>query len=316
MQSWRLFLTPPQLRTRKTVRLEGGLGNQMWMYAFGQKLKHETGCRICYDKTIFDETAATNELFAKNGARFRKYALDIFNLKLSFTPVQEVQKLRSARKVRLNAVLRKLFKIPKYVTDSIRETNPFEFDENLLTSNKKYFEGYFQNPKYLEGIENQLRKNFIFPPINDAYNLRLLKKIQSCENSVFIHIRRDDYLNLDWALDINYYQKALEKIYQKIKNPHFFIFGIGSEDFIKENFNLHDPYEIIGDVNAQNNQDWKDMFLMTNCRHGIIANSTFSWWGAWLGGQQNKLIIAPDPFVMGSNGILLPNWEKIKWKEN
>ena len=312
------MIIPPPLAfyIKKTVNLNGGLGNQMFQYAFGQKLKQMTGCKIFYDKTWFDSIKENNLDFLPNGTSVREYMLHIFNLKINFASVEQVEALKQIKKAKIRGSLGKLLNIPKYKTDIIRECNPFEYDEALFRSNLKYYEGYFQNPKYLEGIEEKIKKDFTFPTVNDEYNLKIIEQIKSCSDPVFIHIRRGDYLNLNWELNLNYYKKALDYILQKVQKPTFFIFGTQSLDFIKENFKLEYPFHIIGEYNALNQQDWVDMYLMSLCKHAIIANSTFSWWGAWLKKDTNGIVIAPDPFVKGSNTILPTTWRKIKWQEN
>ena len=302
---------------KKIVNLNGGLGNQMFQYAFGVKLSKMCHCSILYDKNWFDTIKGTDfNGVLPNGTYPRKYELEIFNLKLKFASLEYIKKAREMKKTLPFGFLRKMFKVGKYENKIIEEKNPFEYDEDLFHSKKIYYEGYFQNPKYLEGIEDILRKDFTFPDIQDEYNLNILNKIKSCENPVFIHIRRGDYLNLGWELNADYYKKALDFIFKNIKNPEFFVFGTDCEDFFNT-FKIDFPVEFIGNHNYDNKEDWKDMYLMSQCKHAIIANSTFSWWGAWLwGDNKERTVIAPSPFVNNQDSIIPDSWRKIEWQKN
>ncbi len=122
---------------------------------------------------------------------------------------------------------------------------------------------------------------------------RLLMQKMSAENSVAIHVRRGDYKNSRFTLlDIEtYYLKAIEKIKEQVKNPKFYIFS-NDIDFVKTHFSKMDIDSEIVDINS-GQQSFMDMVLMSNCKHNIIANSSFSWWSAWLNENPDKIVIAP-----------------------
>ncbi len=310
---------------RHIVNINGGLGNQMFQYAFGLKLAQMTCCEVLYDinwyEKIKQEKNSNQKHILNGGLAFREYELEkIFNIGANYATLEDVESTKYA-KSKYRGFIRKLFDIPKYQTNILTEANPLEYDEKLFDLKKLkkasyYFEGYFQNEKYFIGIEDKIKQKFQFPKVEDEYNLEIIKKINSCSNPVFIHIRRGDYLNLGWELDIEYYKKAIDYVARNIDNPVFFIFGSDCEDYIKENFQLEYMFEIIGDYNSKNNEDWKDMYLMSQCKHAIIANSTFSWWAAWLRKDSSGVILAPDPFVENSSTIIPLGWRKIKWKKN
>ena len=280
----------------RIVRIMGGLGNQMFQYAFGRALEHATGQKVIYDTSWFEEAKKTivNE---KNenaqGVVMRKYDLDIFNLNIEIANYNQSKNCKK----------------------KIYETKEYQFDKTLLKKQKSaIYEGYFQNEGYYKDIKEILKKDFTFPEISqeDEFNQNWLKKIRESDNPVFIHIRRGDYLNLaGWALSTDYYRKAINYINSHVSNPTFFVFGQECEDYIKKEFGS-DNFEIIGEINTINKTDWKNISLMLECKHAIIANSSFSWWAAWLGKANEGVVIAPTPFVNGKDGIICDNWVKIE----
>ena len=287
------FKIPPKIYI---VKLMGGLGNQMFQYAFGKGLEKATGEKVIYDKSWFD-VAKKNIVNYRgensDGVVIRNYNLDIFNINIPFADKKQIETCK------------------KY----IHETKEFEYDKNLLKKHKSaIYKGYFQNEKYFKSICEDIKKDFTFPaiPNDDTSNINWLQKIKECENPVFIHLRRGDYVNLGWDLSADYYKRAVEYIKKYVNNPKFFIFGQDCEDFIKAEFNT-DNFEIIGENNSKNGEDWKDIALMFECKHAIIANSTFSWWAAWLGrANEEGIVVAPTPFVNGKDSIICDNWVKIK----
>ncbi|RDU58715.1 alpha-1,2-fucosyltransferase, partial [Helicobacter sp. MIT 14-3879] len=139
-----------------------------------------------------------------------------------------------------------------------------------------------------------------------------LEKIHKTENSVFIHIRRGDYCKLSWCLEIEYYQKAVRYIQERVKNPTFFVFGATDSDFIQK-LDLGVSFENLGESHITADNQHHDMFLMSACKYGIIANSTYSWWAAYLG-RQKDIVIAPSGWipVEGSSQIIPKEWIKIE----
>jgi hypothetical protein len=174
--------------------------------------------------------------------------------------------------------------------------------------------GGWHNEGYFSAIKDKVKSEFTFRIPEDPENLQHIHKITST-NSVSIHIRRGDYLN---AANINlfgdvcnraYYEKAIELIKTEVINPHFFIF---SNDFswVKANLHLENVTYITSNVGEDS---WKDMYLMSLCKHNIVANSTFSWWGAWLNNNTNKIVISPSRFLKGDefSDIYPKQWIKL-----
>lgn len=145
---------------------------------------------------------------------------------------------------------------------------------------------------------------FKFPPVHDSENCNYLSLIKTA-CSVSIHVRRGDYLddlNLGIFGDIcskEYFQKAVSKIYTIFDNPHFFVFS-NDLQWCMENLKLSSVTYVSGNIGPSS---WKDMYLMTNCSHNIISNSTFSWWGAWLNPNPDKVVICPTRFTRDDTGL-------------
>ena len=285
----------------KMVKIMGGLGNQMFQYAFGQALKNAQNGKVLYDASWFAKKH-------KKKVAGREYMLDLFGLKPEFASQS------AARRFAGKSKLYNLFgpKIKRVIDAGWGAFRP----EILHLKGNVYYDGYFQNEEYFADIAAQIRRDFTFPQIaeDDAFNRHWLQKIKACENAVCIHIRRGDYLNLSgWVLPLSYYQKAVKYVARQVKNPTFFVFGSECDDYIKNEFDIGYPFEVVGEENARNHEDWKDMMLMATCKHAIIANSTFSWWAAWLGEDNNaeRIVAAPSPFVENDN-IIPEHWVKIE----
>lgn len=134
------------------------------------------------------------------------------------------------------------------------------------------------------------------PPIKSEINKHKLEQILQAKNSVFIHIRRGDYLTHSCQIDVSYHKKAVATIVSKIHNPQFFLFCADRE--FAQNLDLGYPYE--------------DLILMAHCQNGIVANSTYSWWAAYLINNPHKIIIAPTPWLLGTDEIICEDWIKIE----
>lgn len=273
------------------VEIRGGLGNQMFCYAFGQNFVD-----VLYDVSTYDKS--------------KKRALDLsrFNVRLSCaTKKQTAPYLKKSKWPRF---IRKIFNLPNY-RNVTREKQNTIFEPSLFDVEDSYFKGYFQNENYFKNLRPQILQDFkLLEPLNQE-NASLLKQIKQT-NSVSLHIRRGDYLNSSFKnLDVKeYYQKAIDYIASKIKNPHFYIF---SNDFAWVKENIKTGYEqTIVDINDESH-GYFDLELMRHCQHNIIANSTFSWWGAWLNKNPDKIVIAPKIWYLNeeTTDINAKDWYQI-----
>lgn len=193
----------------------------------------------------------------------------------------------------------------------------FNFDENFLHIKSWYFEWFFQSEKYFKDFEKEIRQDFEFLIQPSKENKKMIEKITHCE-SVSLHIRRWDYISNPTAnafhgtCNLGYYQKAVDLIKSKVENPVFFLFS-DDMDWVKENLKIEDTSYYI-DWNTDN-KSYEDMRLMSLCNHNIIANSSFSWWWAWLNQNPDKIVIAPSRWFtsnkMNYSDIVPDSWVKI-----
>ncbi len=251
---------------KKFVIIKGGLGNQMFQYALALAMR-----RRGYDVTI--DISSYNFVRMHNGYELEK----VFGIS---------EKLINAKGIYLY-MLRFLHKFtPRCLTTN----DVLTFKPIVFTSPRLYVQGYWQDEKYFADFKNDLFSVFEFKKI-DNYNLNVATEMKSCD-SVSIHIRRGDYKAYGMTIiKDDYYEKAVRKILDIIPSPIFYIFSddpIESENIAK---NLHIKYKLVTHNNQENS--YKDMYLMSQCKHNIIANSSFSWWGAWLNTNKDKMVIAP-----------------------
>lgn len=298
---------------RKIIQLNGGLGNQMFQYAFGYALAKKFGFDVVFDYTFFEEIKKYDE------STTREFELGVFNLECPEATQDDLNKIiHSSRQSKFKRFLWEVFKIKKFKPEgnTCLQTKPYFFDRNLF-KNKSYFyyEGYFQNEKYFKNIREDILYLFSLREAFDEKNQSVLDVIKST-NSVSIHIRRGDYVTLESAskfhgtCSMEYYEKAINYIAKRVKNPHFFLF---SDDisWVAQNLKIDYPYTVI-DFNQ--GKGYADLELMKNCKHNIIANSSFSWWGAWLNQNLNKIVIAPKKWTaqnVKKCDIVLRRWKKL-----
>ena len=267
----------------KIVLICGGLGNQIFQYAFVRRLQLISNEKVKIDTKSFYE-------FNKEGNETsRQFILSKLNCCFEEASNEEIHQLKYKYGL-LSVIWRRFSK--KFIYSYF-----IKYSERYLTlKGDLYFDGFWQSPKYFNDIRHELLKE-ITPSFNLSNNYyKHLKKIESC-NSVSLHVRRGDYLSKrvkeKYGLcSIDYYRKAVQKITESIENPVFFIFS-DDMDWVKENFSLNSKVVFLSHKGLI---DLEELFLMSKCKHNIIANSTFSWWGAWLNQNLKKMIICPDPW--------------------
>jgi hypothetical protein len=177
-----------------------------------------------------------------------------------------------------------------------------------------YVDGYFQAYQYAAGIEEQLRYELNLCQAPEGKNLEILNQIEYCETPVSLHVRRGDYTKIYGgrdALPLSYYENAIASIRAHVSAPIFFVF---SDDigFCRENLPAG-PHYVFVDHNGQT-EAHEDLRLMSSCRHHIVANSSFSWWGAWLNPDPHKIVLVPDRWLdpkVPHTDLLPPSWRRI-----
>lgn len=162
------------------------------------------------------------------------------------------------------------------------------------TEKDKYIFGVFQNAAMADEVKEEVQQIFTFAPFENDRNNRLMKEIQAC-NSIGIHIRKgQDYMSRIWyqnTCSLDYYRKAISYIKERVENPKFYVFADNPE-WVKENFQEFDYQLVEGNPPAGWGSHF-DMQLMSCCKHNIISNSTYSWWGAFLNKNDDKIVILP-----------------------
>ena len=287
--------------------LSGGLGNQMFQYVYAFRLKQNN-----------NKTLLSSYLLNRDKQHTGLDLNYVFNIKyedyyLINILVKIIRKLVIFRNKKVYchfcSLILKFFSLM-----GIKLIEEDEIGKNMSKRSLNVIWGYMQNYKYSEEIQDNILDIFKFDKSRlSEKSLSLLSEIKK-RNSVSIHIRRGDYLKeenkklFSNICTLNYYKNALEVIKNKVDNPFYFIF---SDDmtWVKENFQIKNAFFI--DWNKELDA-WQDMYLMSCCKHNIIANSTFSWWGAWLNQNPQKVIISPSHFVNGLDpDKILPNeWIK------
>ena len=260
--------------------LSGGLGNQMFQFAAAKSLSLKTSLELSIDTQLLEK---------KTKATKRDYDLDIFKIEnIIGTKLSDKIFIRGFLILnKINISADKLFDIFKDEKAQIFDKRFSSIDKSILLY------GYFQNENYFKDISDQLRVCFSFKAPLNGKNEELNILIQN-NNAVSIHIRRCDYLSQNSnqnVLELEYYKKAVRFIASKIDNPYFIIF---SDDMTWVKNNLELGYNHLYVDWNQGKESYIDMQLMSLCKHNIIANSTFSWWGAWLNKNIDKLVVAPN----------------------
>jgi hypothetical protein len=283
------------------IKFWGGLGNQMFQYCLLKR--YETTYNVLADISEYSEYKMYN------GFELEK----IFDIQVKKCSNKEKNKLSNSGNFILKKIKRKIFGRKNF---EICETEG-EFCNEIfnLDPNKNYYiDGYWQDLRYFNEEESQIINYFNFTMI-DEKNIDIIKKMNK-HNSVSIHIRRGDYINNSIYEDIctlAYYNKAIEYIYNEVDKPIFYIFS-NDIPWVKENFKNNNEFIYI-DWNERENS-YQDLLLMSNCKHNIIANSSFSWWGAFLNKNKDKIIITPSKWnniitKNDMNTIIKDDWIKI-----
>lgn len=300
------------------VAFEGGLGNQMFQYAAGRYL----------EKKFHDNVVIDSSKYQCEAIEFRNYELNDFNVKKDWGTVR-IQESRFKRFGSLyfvylvwTGLYLKINKERYNSGRSLKFTKLYQFLTNRIGfyrmhfsetpcfykswTKRKYIRGMWFYPQIVLSLGEELKKELtVKTPISDK-NQEFLDSINST-NSVAVHIRRGDYVKLGMVVcDIAYYQRCMEKMSKIVDSPVFFVFS-DDIDWVKENLST-DGYTVIFVNN--NNGATDDMRLVYSCKHFIMSNSTFSWWGAYLGSAEDKKVIVPEIWAKGAkrSNLILDSW--------
>ncbi len=276
------------------IKLKGGLGNQMFQYAFGRLLSLKREEELKLDKDIL----------GKRGDTYRIYGLDCFNVKAEIARRDEVVKYKYPYGI--------FSKGWRYFREKFLRVFHIGYEQKMLKYKNNYIEGFFQSYKYLDPIRDLLIKEF---SLKKEIEGDVVNRVINT-NSVAIHIRRGDYVNNPktkknhFVCDLNYYNSAIKYFKENTNNPVFYIF---SDDiaWAKDNF-IGDEYIFVSDNSLS---DCQELILMSKARHNIISNSSFSFFSAYLNQNKEKLVIAPRIWNRKNDNkfkdLLPPSWKRI-----
>ncbi len=268
----------------------GGLGNQLFIYAMGRAVSLKSGLPLKLDAI----SGYKNDRFG------RKYLLDKFNVCAEIATRSESYDLPAGRLIR--GMVARINSFLPYNKRWILEENHSKLEYQIPSELKQsvYLSGYWQSYKYFQEYAAQIKKELTLKNPLGEKNVAIERDISSTE-SVSIHVRQD---NVSHKLRRDYYLKAVELIRSKVNNPQYFIFSDSS--VFARGLSAVLSAKIV-DVNGISECE-KDLWLMSRCRHHIVANSTFSWWGAWISDGEGKQVVVPASIRQFNPNIIPPGW--------
>ena len=300
------------------ISFEGGLGNQLFQYAMGRYMEEKFNEQVYIDSSKYEYEAI----------EFRDYELNDFNISSKWK-IAPLHKNRLARfgygyyaylaftwlylKINKNRKKRdgKLYfaKGYQWLTNHIGFYR-VHFDEELQLynswTNKKFVRGMWFYPDVVKSLGDELKDELTVKTDISKENQELLNQIRTSE-SVAVHIRRGDFVKLGLVVcDIPYYERCMDKMSELVQSPTFFVFS-DDINWVKENLSATQFNVVFVD---NNNSSTDDMRLVYSCKHFIMSNSTFSWWGAYLGRHEDKVVICPEIWAKGGkpSPLILDEW--------
>ena len=288
------------------TRLKGGLGNQLFQYAAGFRLASMRNAELKLDLSEFGNP---------NYRTPRSYELGIFGITAEHALAKDVASLSrlSGRGIRKW--------LPKCFRASSREAaqeRHFHFDPQVHSlPDDVIMDGYWQSERYFADVSDRVREEFSFKQSATGRNAEVAAEIAAC-NAVSLHVRRGDYaadpvvMSMHGVCSLDYYDRAVEYALERISDPVFFLFS-DDPDWVRDHLKVRGSVRVV-DHNGPDS-GCEDLRLMSQCEHHIIANSTFSWWGAWLNPNPNKVVIAPKRWFadesLDTSDLLPASWVKL-----
>lgn len=303
---------------RIILRLEGGLGNQLFQYAFARMVQEKNGGKILIDLHTYKSDKQRNlslHHFKLNSNISLNAHRGIIKILFFTTRVSARLFQRFLKFVKLDKKAR--IKLLSNTGIFIQE-GPEYFNHLYKTfSPVIYIAGNWMSEHYFREIRKKIKSELEITTSAAANNKKIIENIIKT-NSVCVHIRRGDYLDPEvkrktFVCDFEYYEKAITYLKNELEDPKYFVFSNTPEDieWIKENYKFSTPVTYVN----QNNPDYEDLRLMQNCKHFILSNSTFSWWAAYLSTHSHKKIIAPSRWNTGiwdQSDIYCKDWVLIE----
>ena len=294
----------------KIVKLKGGLGNQMFQYAFAKLLEQVTGDTVKLDFSSF--TSLKNDT-----VRIPRIAN--FKLSLGAATNQDIKNI--CKFTHYSNSQSFFYRLGIFAEKTINRRYFWERSRAHIELDKiinfLYFDGYWQSYRYVDLVFDKLLSDFL--PIKElSENTRQIQKSIQAQNAVFVGIRKGDYnankhsIAHYGSFSSNYYLEAMEKISEIVDKPIFYIFS-NDIAWCKENLDFGNN-NIVYRETEQQTDDFEELMLMTSCKHAIIINSSYHWWGARLINNPTKIIYCPDKWFFDNAPIdIIPDtWHKIK----
>lgn len=294
----------------KIVKLKGGLGNQMFQYAFAKLLERHTKEEVKLDFSSYQSLKQDN---------VRVPRITKFNISLQAASVDEINKCCVLRHTGNSLSFR--YKVGIFVEKTINKNYFFELNRSYIDCktvlSKKYYDGYWQSYKYINAVADIIENEFVPNYSLSDKSRKMISKLQT-EESVFIGVRRGDYTNSQSAIkhfggfSAEYYLNAMDVISKKVKNPVFYVFSNDIE-WCKENLDWSSYNVVYREPESQTN-DFEELMIMSACKHAIIVNSTYHWWGAYLIKNVDKIVCCPEKWFFDDAPIeiLPPTWTRVR----
>jgi len=285
------------------IKLKGGMGNQMFQYAFAKALERSAKNVGQTLNILFDTTAYTNPI--KKDTR-RPYMLPLLNSKAQVADDKIALQARNPYGL--------ISKIIRKTRHKLRLEDVVAFDPALFQPPyQNYYEGYWQSEKYFEPVIQEIRQEFTLRKPLGLVAKSMLELITGDENAVSIFYRRTDYVGHN-VFDISkqgYEERAIAHMRTLVPNLRLYVMS-DDIDWVKENVTLPQGSVFVSTTEIPPEEE---MVLASACKHNIIPNSTFAWWGAWLNKNPDKIVIAPKDWVQGDTSeyedITPPNWLRV-----
>lgn len=276
------------------ARITGGLGNQLFQYAAARTISIQLNRKLLLDNSWYSDILIKNEHIPTNATTLRNFILNYFNIR---APVINKVHLNWIKRLDIRSKYSIFF---KFLLDgpmsnfAYEKINPSNFSlEAVKKFRRTYLTGYWQNYDTIDDYKHIISKDFVLKNPLSENNTKYFKSL-STTNSVAVHFRRGDYISnpkyrkLYAPCSKHYYQNGIKLIQKSINNPHFYIFS-DDINWVKNNYDFTTDTTFIDNSGPE----YEHLFLMSSCNHQITANSTFSWWAAWLNTNPHKIIITP-----------------------
>ncbi len=277
------------------VKFQGGIGNQLFEYAFYKELQY-------LGKEVYADFSAY-----KNEHQIRELELNKVGLVVEEVPRKVLSKMGQSHETFFDKIVFRLYGKKRIVKDEYGQV----FSRNFLELDNVFLDGYWQTKKYFEDVFQEVIEEIDFEKNLDEENRRIANEMSNCD-SISIHMRFGDYVGNNLYSGIctpDYYKKAIEYIKNQISNPKFYV--ITDDEMAAGAILDGEEYEILS--NNRGSDSYKDIYLISSCKHHIMANSSFSWWGVMIDRKDNGLVITPNKWLneIDTKDIWEERWIKI-----